>query len=181
MNLTDQHFISYQGYTLYQNIRLQGSDTLLVFIHGLGDSHLNYQLFFDLPELLPFDLVVPDLLGHGKSSRADDYDYDLLVQCLYTQLAVIMPSYRRVILVPHSIGGILVTALYQTDLKSSISGIFALETSLTQYGSYLSEKVSSIIEQGEKFNRWFTGFKKIIFTSRAIKMKLPDFIMLVYV
>ncbi|OAJ33228.1 alpha/beta fold hydrolase [Piscirickettsia salmonis] len=77
MNLTDQHFISYQGYTLYQNIRLQGSDTLLVFIHGLGDSHLNYQLFFDLSELLPFDLIAPDLLGHGKSSRADDYDYAL--------------------------------------------------------------------------------------------------------
>ncbi|QGP54451.1 2-succinyl-6-hydroxy-2,4-cyclohexadiene-1-carboxylate synthase [Piscirickettsia salmonis] len=163
MNLTDQHFISYQGYMLYQNMRSQGSDTLLVFIHGLGDSQLNYQLFFDLPELLPFDLVAPDLLGHGKSSWTDGYDYDLLVQCLYTQLAFIMPNYRRVILVPHSIGGILATALCQTDLNSSISGVFALETSLTQYGSYLSEKVSNIIKQGERFNLWFAEFKNNIY------------------
>ncbi|OAJ34031.1 hypothetical protein A0O36_01770 [Piscirickettsiaceae bacterium NZ-RLO1] len=74
-----------------------------------------------------------------------------------------MPNYRRVILVPHSIGGILATALCQTNLKSSISGVFALETSLTQYGSYLSEKVSNIIKQGEKFNLWFAEFKNNIY------------------
>ena len=76
-----QQFIQYKNYTLFQYARLQKKSNLLVFMPGLGDSFLNYQMFFELEALQEFDIVVPDLLGYGKTGGAPVYDYAAVSQC----------------------------------------------------------------------------------------------------
>lgn len=62
---------------------LSGADTLIIFFHGLGDSHLNDHYFFDAPSLLRYDLCVVDLLRHGKSSSAHSYTFNERCQVLF--------------------------------------------------------------------------------------------------
>jgi pimeloyl-ACP methyl ester carboxylesterase len=49
----------------------QGLPTLL-FIHGLGESGLCFNEAFDFPEMKAFNLIVPDMLGYGRSSASGD-------------------------------------------------------------------------------------------------------------
>ena len=118
---------------------------------GLDDSFLNYQIFFELESLQEFDIVVPDLLGHRKTGGARAYSYAAVSQCFCQQLADVIKQHKKVILIPHSVAGIPATMLCQTDLASHISGVFALETSITQYGSFITENLAKSLADGEIF------------------------------
>jgi len=49
---------------------IQGDRPSLVFLHGLGESGLSFSKAFERPELARFNLVVPDLLGFGRTEAA---------------------------------------------------------------------------------------------------------------
>ena len=48
----------------------------LLFVHGLGDSGLNFEDVFRNERFSDFNVVVPDLVGYGRSSRASSKDKD---------------------------------------------------------------------------------------------------------
>ncbi len=63
----------YQEYTARDGINLfyqkRGSGTPLLMIHGLGSSSIDWELqYAELGE--HFELIMPDLRGHGKSTQA---------------------------------------------------------------------------------------------------------------
>lgn len=156
------HTITVNNRRLFHLARLKGKDVLLIFLHGLGDSHLNYASFFENRDFDAFDLIVPDWIGHGKSDWVDSYSFREVSFYLKKQLSPFLKEYQTTILLPHSFGGVCAVDLCHTDLIERISGIFALETSVTQYGSYLAEDLARTIEAGNSFKEWFARFKEQI-------------------
>jgi pimeloyl-ACP methyl ester carboxylesterase len=156
-------YIHYKTYTLCQYTRLEHKAKLLVFLPGLGDSYLNYEIFFNLPALNEFDIVVLEPLGHGKTGAATSYTYANICDCYHHQLSKIIKCYKHVALLPHSVAGITATQLCESDLAPYISRIVALESSITQYGSFVTENLANCMQTGENFKTWFEKFKASVY------------------
>lgn len=171
-----EHYIRHNEVELFQITRLQQSPTLIIFFHGIGDSHLNYIPFFNEPSLSHYDLCVADLLGHGRSGSAKDYSFKAQVNALFVQLSPLLSSYKNVVFVPHSMGGIHATLLAANAFVGRVNGIFAIETSVTQYGSFIAEKVAEVVAQHASFSAWFETFSDDVYK----KMGLNNFILQTY-
>ena len=144
-------------------------EVLLVFFHGIGDSHLNYQCFFEMPILDQYDLFVMDLLGHGRSGDQQSSSFYAQVKAIEHQLKPLVSLYEKIIFVPHSMGGIHATLLAKDAFAHQISGIYAIETSVTQYGSFVAQTVFNNETKGVSFNAWFNQFCDEIYLDKGIK------------
>lgn len=160
-----ESFIQYNNTVLFQVSRESHSDTLIVFFHGIGDSHLNFTCFFKTPKLQHYDLFIADYLGHGRSGCAQTYSFAEQIDALATQLKPYIKHYKNIVFVPHSMGGIHATLLASNQFNNRINGIYAIETSITQYGSFVAQKVSEIITNGISFDEWFHSFCNDIYLS----------------
>jgi 3-oxoadipate enol-lactonase len=79
-----------------------GSGAPLVLLHGLGSSGADWEC--QVPELSKhFEVIVPDLRGHGASDRLGDYRIQRFADDTWTLLDRI--GAVRPILVGHSMGG----------------------------------------------------------------------------
>jgi pimeloyl-ACP methyl ester carboxylesterase len=79
---------------------------MLVFFHGIGDSHLNFECFFHERRLNNYDIVIGDILGHGYSSKSDSYSFHSQCVALKAQIDKVLKSgYEKVVFIPHSMGG----------------------------------------------------------------------------
>lgn len=156
-----EDYIQHRQQTLFQVARLNNSDTLLVFLHGIGDSHLNFLEFFERRELNDYDIIIADLLGYGRST-ATDYSFKNQCAGLEAQLKNIIEKYKTVVFVPHSMGGIHATMLAKNAFKNALSGIFAIETTVMAKGSFISEQVVNAVKSGADFSKWYAEFCKKI-------------------
>ncbi len=163
MNQFTTEYTTFKNLTLFHRARISGHKTLLVFIHGLGDSSISFHQFFNQPEFNDFDIIMPDTLGHGKTSAAEVCSYKLMTECLENQVGAYAQNYEKIILIPHSIAGIPATMLCHGKLKDKISGIFAIETSVTQHGSFLTENLEASVNASEDYNTWFDEFADDIY------------------
>ncbi|MFN0147335.1 MAG: alpha/beta fold hydrolase [Dehalococcoidia bacterium] len=85
-----------------------GPGPTLLLLHGLTGSSASWMR---LAPLLPaFRLVIPDLLGFGRSPKPDS-PYDLDAHC--AALAPIIAQTRPVAAIGHSMGGVIALALLQ--------------------------------------------------------------------
>ncbi|WP_220793636.1 alpha/beta fold hydrolase [Nocardioides stalactiti] len=90
--------------------RTGGADDgpLLVLLHGLGGTG---ELWRGLEALLPDawagGWVVPDLPGHGRSATASSYDFGVQAALV----AEALPDDRDLVLVGHSMGGMVALAM----------------------------------------------------------------------
>lgn len=145
---------------------LVSSRPTLLFIHGVGDSGISYRPFFSSDLLKNFNIIVPDLLGHGRSSRASDYSFKQQVEGIYNHFRFLTKQLNlnldNIILVAHSMGSIHATLLCDTSLKKYIKGFVNVEGSITQYGAFVSEQVV-IEEKNNNFLVWFNEFKQKIY------------------
>ena len=153
-----EFFSQHNNTTQFQISRINHLETLIVFFHGIGDSHLNFTCFFESPQLEQYDLFVADLLGHGRSSTAQNHTIATQVEALAIRLIPLVAQYKTVIFVPHSMGGIHATLLAANPLAHNVKGIFAIETSMTQYGSFIARRVSDAIAKDTLFSEFFHGF-----------------------
>lgn len=144
---------------------LAPSRPTLLFIHGLGDSHVDY-----LPYLSPdltdhFNVLVPDLLGYGNSSSANDYSFHHQTQGIVHHLEFLQATTKiklnDIILIAHSMGGIHATLLCESSIKEVIKGFINVEGSVTQYGSFISKNMIEALKT-RSFHDWFTEFKNHI-------------------
>ena len=137
----------------------------LLFLHGIGDSSLSYLPFLQTPAFKDFNILIPDWLGYGKSSASDDYHFKTQVTLLLEHLQALAHERRftaeEIILVPHSMSGIHAMLLCDSPLKNQIKGVINVEGSLTQYGSFIANKVSRVIARGQ-FESWFEAFKQTV-------------------
>lgn len=144
----------------------------LLFLHGIGDSSLSYLPFFQTQALNQFNILVPDLLGHGKSSSSNDYSFQMQSTRIINQIHALQKqvgfNLNDIILIPHSMASIHATLLCDSTLKTQITGLINVEGSLTQYGSFVSEAVVKEAEL-DHFDSWFHKFKEITIFEKLIK------------
>lgn len=143
----------------------------LLFLHGIGDSSVSYLPFFLDKKLSQFNLLAPDLLGHGKSSANSDYSFDRQCDLIVKQINHLQDKigfvFEEIILISHSMAGIHSLLLCQSSIKKQIKAFINVEGSITPYGSFVSEAVSRINEK-HAFESWFQKFKEISIFNKAI-------------
>ncbi|MCP4581795.1 MAG: alpha/beta hydrolase [candidate division Zixibacteria bacterium] len=144
----------------------------LLFVHGLGDSGLSFEDVFKYGQLDSFNIIVPDLIGYGKSSQASSengYCYEAHLQRLWR----LINEYRldNIILLGHSMGGDLTTLLCQADTDGLIKKYINIEGDVTQFDLFLSGKAIEADREGV-FEKWFFNDlmrDKIFFSSQRIR------------
>jgi pimeloyl-ACP methyl ester carboxylesterase len=145
--------------------KLVSSHPTLLFIHGLGDSHINYLQYLSSDLSDHFNILIPDLLGYGKSSSARDYSFQHQTQGILRHLNFLEDKtkikFNNIILVAHSMGGIHATLLCESPIKNVIKGFINVEGSVTQYGSFVSQNMMESLKT-RTFSDWFSEFKKSI-------------------
>lgn len=155
--------------TVFNLARLNDKDTLLVFFHGIGDSHINFKCFFHEELLQPYDLFVADLLGHGYSSSSKDYSFFNQCMALEMQLNTVIKRYKQVVFVPHSMGIVHAISLLSEKFGLFASGMVAIDTTVSEHKSFIAKKVEEVINSGGNFNLWFSEFCDYVFDELAHK------------
>lgn len=156
-----ENFIQLEdGWFFVQHTGLDQGQPALLFIHGLGESGLCFKEAFDFPELKKFSLIVPDMLGYGRSSHAlnGDYSMDSHVRRLWRLVDHL--GLESFFIIGHSLGGDLSVLMAASDPKQRIKGLVNIEGDLTPHDIFFSNKVVSAAEGGD-FTKWFeTDFKE---------------------
>ena len=96
------------------------SDKTLVLIHGFGVSKENWLLLAD--ELDDkYHLIIPDLIGHGDSSKPMDIDYSIANQAKLLRKFLVKFKEKNIVLVGNSMGGaVALEYAYRYNAKSLI-------------------------------------------------------------
>ncbi len=128
----------------------------LLFVHGLGASGMSYQEVFQDNRFHEFNLLVPDLVGYGKSSRShpDNCDFDSHVQRLWKLLEKL--EIRDICLIGHSMGGDITTLMCASDSQGFIKKYVNIEGDVTQFDLTFSSKAVEAANRGD-FLAWFQG------------------------
>jgi pimeloyl-ACP methyl ester carboxylesterase len=84
---------------------LPGGDPVLLLLHGLGATG---EVWHDLLQRNWLgEVIAPDLPGHGRSPRLDSYTFSSMAAAV----AAVVPPGRRVVVLGHSLGGVLALTL----------------------------------------------------------------------
>lgn len=86
-----------------------GGDPVLLLLHGLGATG---EVWHGLLERSwPGEVLAPDLPGHGRSARLPDYTFESMA----ATVAAVLPAGRPVVVLGHSLGGVLALTLAARD------------------------------------------------------------------
>ena len=130
----------------------------LLFLHGLGDSGLSFERIFNDERFGGFNILVPDLLGYGRSSGADNDDYYRFESHLERIRRVIdYWGLHDITAVGHSMGGDLAVLLCESDEKGLIKRLVNIEGAITQHDLFISSKAAKAVIDGI-FDKWFADF-----------------------
>lgn len=142
---------------------LKASRPTLLFIHGLGDSHIDYRSYLNSNLAQHYNILIPDLLGHGKSSSSQNYRFEHQIQGIEKHIDFLQKTHgepiSNFVLIAHSMGGIHATLLCESNLKQQIKAFINVEGSITQFGSFIAENMIASIEN-ESFSSWYEQFKQ---------------------
>jgi len=124
-------------------------------IHGLGESGLSFQeLAVELYQR-EMNVVVPDLIGYGRSSAAEDaggYRFDSQIDCLW-KLINDKFGLSEVVLVGHSMGGDIGTLMCAGE-PNRVRKFINLEGNLTEADTFICSSAVRASEVG-KYDDWF--------------------------
>lgn len=155
----DEDFLRFQDDYIYLRYNSVTDDKpALLMLHGLGDSGLTFEDVFDDPGLGMFNILVPDLIGYGRSSKSaqGDYSFESQVRRLWDLLDRVRA--RRVFVVGHSLGGDLATLLCASDRHGRIERFVNVEGDVTQYDLFISSKAVEAAAAG-RFEEWLRTFR----------------------
>lgn len=126
----------------------------LLFLHGLGDCGLCFQEVFEDGRFDKYNIIIPDLIGYGKSSESADGDYriEAHIEKLWKIIADL--EIRDLIVIGHSMGGDIATFLCASDRKNVIKKFVNIEGNITQYDLFISREAVKAAEEGN-FTHWF--------------------------
>lgn len=133
-----------------------GNRTAL-FVHGLGESGLCFQEAFTYLDLLRWNIIVPDLVGYGRSSEASDYSFDSHLVRLRRVLDWAFEqecSNRNIALVGHSMGADLATLLCADPSGINFRDIVNVEGDITDCDLFISGEAVRAESEG-RFTSWF--------------------------
>jgi pimeloyl-ACP methyl ester carboxylesterase len=143
---------------LRHNKLKKGKKTLL-FVHGLGESGLCFQEVFSDSRFDDFNLLVPDMIGYGRSSCASNsrYCFDLQVQRLWQLVEHFYATFdiNELVLIGHSLGGDLTTLFCREYLdKKIIKQYINIEGDITPHELFFSGQAENAFDRGG-----FAGFE----------------------
>lgn len=142
------------GWLFCRHNEVRNSQPVLLFIHGLGESGLCFKEAFESGAMRERSMVVPDLMGYGRSSMAAGGDYGMASQIRRLWRLVDSIGIDSFHLVGHSLGGDIGTFMASSDAGKRIKGIVNIEGDLTPHDIFFSNKVVSAAEAGN-FGEWF--------------------------
>lgn len=135
---------------------------LVLFLHGLACSRDSFRGVFGQPGFPAWTLLLPDLLGFGRSDKPEDFSYSMEEQAgLIGRLLSLFPA-REVHLVAHSMGSAVALLLSPAALSRVVSfacvegnlvaedcGLLSRGIAAADYGEYTA---SMFPEQQKQFN-----------------------------
>jgi len=142
------------GWLFVRHSELNRPRPVLLFVHGLGESGLCFNEAFESGDMQAFDLVVPDLMGYGRSSRAGNADYSMGSQVLRLWNLIDLLGVDSFYIIGHSMGGDIGTFMASSDAQQRIQGFVNIEGDLTPHDIFFSNKVVTAAESGN-FMEWF--------------------------
>jgi len=154
------------GHNIFVRYRIkENGKPPVLFIHGLGESG---RCFFDAYGLLlDNSVIVPDLLGYGRSEKLKtDPDYSFSNQLKILGELIDYFRLRDIIIVGHSYGGVLGTFMCGEDKKGKIKKFVNVEGCIAR--DTLLESTNAVRALGQcnddmsEFGKWLHegGFKK---------------------
>ncbi|QDT45212.1 Haloalkane dehalogenase [Gimesia alba] len=114
-------------------------------IHGLGDSGLSFQELATQLCLHGMNVVIPDLLGYGRSSAAKDYSFDAHIARLWNLVDHL--GLPQIVLVGHSMGGDIATRMCK-ELTERVTNFINIEGNLTEFGDWRVKRTHFGAEMG---------------------------------
>jgi pimeloyl-ACP methyl ester carboxylesterase len=123
----------------------RGSERSILFLHGLGCSKESFEAAFE-PGTFPDDvtLIVPDLAGHGESSRPHEFAYSLESHAAVITRLLVEEDVRRPYVVGHSMGGAI--GLLCAEKRNDVAGFFCLEGNLIAQDCTVARRVAGVPE-----------------------------------
>jgi len=128
--------------------------TVVWLVHGLGDWAETWYEVLTSPRLASWELWAPDLPGFGRSSSlaAQPPTIESLVSRLVELIETLTPD-RRVIVVGHSLGGVIVTLLAE-QRPGWLAGVVNVEGNMTAEDCFISGAVVSSLDP----HAWYEQF-----------------------
>lgn len=146
------------GDEVYALYRLSDrSKPTVVFVHGLGDSHLCFVDAFDyLPEC---NLVMFDLCGFGYSSAVPSDQYDTKRQAMRSLDAIAQLGVEACVLVGHSWGGDVGSLMCSMDDGRTIRQFINVEGGVHVENILLSKIITKKYQDynASEFSGWVRG------------------------
>jgi pimeloyl-ACP methyl ester carboxylesterase len=94
-----------------------GGDPILLLLHGLGATGEVWQDL--LKRRWEGEVIAPDLPGHGRSPRLATYTFESMA----ASVAAVLPEGRQVVVLGHSLGGVLALTLAATGQVAAACGL----------------------------------------------------------
>ncbi len=126
----------------------------LLFLHGLGDCGLCFQEVFEDRQFDKYNIIIPDLIGYGKSSESADGDYGLKSHINRLWKILDDMEINDLIVIGHSMGDDIATSMCASDRKNVIKKFVNIEGNVTQFDLSISREAVKAGEAGN-FIRWF--------------------------
>ncbi len=127
----------------------------LLFLHGRGDSSASYKFFLESNSLKDYNVVVPDLIGYGKSSHSKnlkDYEYSSQIGAVEYLLEKLELS--DVSLIAHCMGGNIATMLCSQKPHTAIKRLMVIEPNMTENDISFPRLAVEKYAEG-KYDQWF--------------------------
>jgi pimeloyl-ACP methyl ester carboxylesterase len=166
-------------YMFLRHNELKKDRTTLLFVHGLGESGLCFREVFDDTKFDNFNLLVPDMLGYGRSSSAQEsgYSFEAQVKRLWQLIEHVQVKrkvpIKELILIGHSLGGDLTTLFCEEYMNEIIVKKYInIEGDITPYELFFSSKAVKASERSdlEGFETWLReNFMNDVFGELADK------------
>lgn len=132
-----------------------GGDPVLLLLHGLGATG---EVWHDLLDRhWPGETLAPDLPGHGRSESLPEYTFESMA----TAVASVVPEGRRVVVLGHSLGGVLALLLadgsYGVDVAAACGVGIKLNWSdedLAKASALAGKPSRTFVTRDEAVDRW---------------------------
>ena len=93
-----------------------------LYIHGLGDNHKWFLKHFATHSLDRFSWIIPDLLGHGDSSKSNKAEaYTMNQQARYLVAILERENVKQLSILAHSMGGAIAVSLLELLYHQSVT------------------------------------------------------------
>jgi pimeloyl-ACP methyl ester carboxylesterase len=164
-----EEFVQLDGEIVFvRHSEIRPGRPTLFFVHALGDSGLAFSEAFHHLQSTNYNLAAPDLVGYGKSSAALDGDYSLASQILRLKRVASRLGVAQLILVGHSLGGLVATEWVASESPTQLQALVNIEGNLTPAdASFTRRAVEAFHSFAEDTTAWSAWFRSTFVPSLA--------------